>query len=58
MRGKNTPENRAIASVVVTMAIENMPLGHGFVNELQQVADGKKTLEQLRQEAIEQYKQE
>lgn len=49
---ENTKQNRAVQSVVATMAIENMYLSKEFVNELIKVANGEKSSEELRQEVI------
>lgn len=52
---ENTKQNRAVQSVVATMAIENMYLSKEFVNELIKVANGEKSSEELRQEVIKKY---
>lgn len=52
---ENTKQNRAVQSVVATMAIENMHLSKEFVNELIKVANGEKSSEELRQEVIKKY---
>lgn len=48
----DTPNNRAIAEVAATLAIENMFPSRDFINEVLKVSEGKKTYEQLRQEVI------
>lgn len=52
---ENTVENRDVAYVAATMAIENMPLSKDFVKELIKVSKGEKTSEELRQEVIKKY---
>ena len=52
---ENTKQNRAVQSVVATMAIENMYLSKEFVNELIKVANGEKSSKELRQEVIKKY---
>ena len=43
---------KRVTDVVATMAIEDMYLSREFVDELVKVANGKRTSESLRQEAI------
>ena len=52
---ENTKENRAIKSVISSMAIENMFLSEDFLNEVIKVKKGEKTFDELRQEIREQY---
>ena len=52
---KDTKNNRHLAHVAASMAIENMFVDNQFMNELLKVAEGKKTSEELRQEVIRQY---
>ena len=52
---ENTPENRRVAQVAASLAIENMYLDEEFLNELVKAANGKKTYEELRQEVIKKY---
>ncbi|SHI55691.1 hypothetical protein SAMN02745671_00986 [Anaerovibrio lipolyticus DSM 3074] len=51
----DTPQNRKIAEVAATLAIENMYLSKAFIKEIIKVSEGKKTYEQLRQEVIAEY---
>ena len=55
MTVKNTVNTENISKVAATMAIENMSLNKGFVEELIKVANGEKTSEELRQEVIAKY---
>ena len=48
--------DRSVKKVVATMAIENMYLSQEFVEELEKVAKGEKTSEELRQEVIKKHK--
>ena len=50
----NTKENRAIASVAATMAIEGMPLSYRDVIDMMRVMRGETTTEQLRRDLIAQ----
>ena len=52
---ENTEQNRDIANVASTLAIENMYLSKDFINEHLKVASGEKTSEELRQEVIKKY---
>ncbi len=51
----DTPQNRKIAEVAATLAIENMYPSKAFIKEIIKVSEGKKTYEQLRQEVIAEY---
>ena len=51
----NTPENRELAEVAASLAIENMFPSKAFIEEMMKVAEGKKTYEQLRKEIIAEY---
>ena len=51
----NTPQNRAIADVAATLAIEDMFPSKEFIKELISVAEGEKSTEQLRQEIMAKY---
>lgn len=51
----NTPDNRQIVDAVSSLAIENMFPSKAFIEELMEVAEGKKTYEQIRQEIIAEY---
>ena len=50
----NTKENRAIASVAATMAIEGMPLSYRDVIDMMRVMRGETTTAQLRRDLIAQ----
>lgn len=50
---ENTPENRKVAKVAASLAIDNMYLDEDFLNKLVNAANGKKTYEELRQEVIQ-----
>lgn len=52
---ENTRENQRIADVAATMAIEDMYVDNDFIKEMMKVAQGEKTYEEVRQEAIKQY---
>ena len=52
---KNTEQNKKVAKVVSTMAVENMYLDKEFIEELAKAANGEKTYEELRQELIKEY---
>ena len=58
MELKNTKKEREIRQVAATMAVSGMPLSSGFVRELEKVAGGEKTSEELRREVIGRYKKE
>jgi len=51
----DTLQNRKIAEVAATLAIENMYPSKAFIEEIMKVSEGKKTYEQLRQEVIAEY---
>ena len=51
----NTSQNRSIAEVAATLAIENMFPSKKFIEEIIKVSEGEKTYEQLRQEVINEY---
>ncbi len=50
----NTKENRQVAHVASTMAIEGMPLSREEVNDLLRMAKGEVTGEQLRKKVLAQ----
>ena len=52
---KNTEKNNMIQNVVATLAIEDMYLSKEFIAKLVEVAEGKKSSEELRQEVIKKY---
>lgn len=52
---ENTKQNRQLAQVVASMAIEEMYLSKEFIEKLIKVANGEKTSEELRQEVIRKY---
>ena len=52
---ENTPQNRIIADVAATLAIEDMFPSKKFIKEMISVAEGEKSTEQLRQEIIAKY---
>lgn len=52
---KNTKGNLTVKNVTDTLAIEDMYLSQEFVSELIDVANGKKTSEELRTEVIQKY---
>lgn len=47
--------DRSVKNVVTTMAVEDMYLSKDFIKELEKVAKGEKTSEELRQEVIKKY---
>ena len=56
MKIENTKQNREIANVASSLAIENMYyLSNDFINEFLKVSNGEKTSEELRQEIIKKY---
>ena len=55
MIAENNEENRAISKVAASLAIDNMFLEKDFLEELIKVANGEKSLEELRQEVMEKF---
>lgn len=52
---KNTEATRNVRNAVASMAIEDMYFSKEFVSELIEAAEGKRTYEELRKEAIDKY---
>lgn len=52
---KNSEQNKKVAKVIATMAVENMYLDKEFIQELSKAANGEKTYEELRQEVIKKW---
>ena len=49
-------QNHAIEQVAATMAVENMPLSRDCYKNLESMASGEKTREQVTREITEKYK--
>ena len=52
---KDTEATRMVQQVAATMAIENMYLSEEFILKLIDVAEGRRTCEELRKEVINKY---
>lgn len=52
---ENTKENRAIKSVISSMAIENMFFDEKFINEILKVSRGEKSTEEIIKDIVEEY---
>ena len=52
---ENTKENRAIKSVISSMAIENMFFDRKFINEIQKVSRGEKSTEEIIKDIVKEY---
>ena len=55
MTVKCTEKNQSVKNVIATMAVEDMYLSREFVSKLIEVASGKRSSEELRQEVIRKY---
>lgn len=55
MTVKCTEKNQSVKNVIATMAVEDTYLSKEFVSKLIEVASGKRSSEELRQEVIRKY---
>ena len=52
---ENTKENRAIKSVISSMAIENMFFDKKFINDILKVSRGEKSTEEIIKDIVKEY---
>lgn len=52
---ENTKENRAIKSVISSMAVENMFFDEKYINEILKVSRGEKSTEEIINDIVKEY---